>query len=126
MKNIRSSFTLSNGAPWIEERQIYEKTMASLHDPLQTKQWFLVIARELEFVQKFEESELIFMVRAVGLRRKEEGIRDYMFSVAVEATLSMIHTLRRNLQTVSHQERFLSSTVVEESENISTKMELYS
>ena len=116
-------YALSNAAPWIEERQIYEKT--KLVSMISSNKAMVPGHRKrLEFVQKFRDQVDLYGRGFNDLPRKEEGIRDYMFSV--QRMPSMIHTLRRNLQTVSPQERSQSSTVVEESQNISTKMELYS
>ena len=117
-------YALSNAAPWIEERQIYEKT--KLVSMISSNKAMVPGHRKrLEFVQKFRDQVDLYGRGFNDLPRKEEGIRDYMFSVQWR-TPYMILILPRNLQTVSLQERFQSSMDVEESQNISTKMELYS
>ena len=76
-------YALSNAAPWIEERQIYEKT--KLVSMISSNKAMVPGHRKrLEFVQKFRDQVDLYGRGFNDLPRKEEGIRDYMFSVAVE------------------------------------------
>lgn len=76
-------YCISNAAPWIEERQIYEKTkLVSMISS--NKSMVPGHRKRLEFVQKFKDQVDLYGRGFRDLSRKEEGLKDYMFSVAVE------------------------------------------
>jgi hypothetical protein len=82
-KYSKFQYALSNAAPWIEEREIYEKTkLVSMISS--NKSMVPGHRKRLEFVNKFKDQVDLYGRGFRDLPRKEEGIRDYMFSIAVE------------------------------------------
>ena len=82
-KYSKFQYALTNAAPWIEERQIYEKTkLVSMISS--NKSMVPGHRKRLEFVNKFKDQVDLYGRGFRDLPRKEEGIKDYMFSIAVE------------------------------------------
>lgn len=82
-KYPKFQYALTNAAPWIEERQIYEKTkLVSMISS--NKSMVPGHRKRLEFVNKFKDQVDLYGRGFRDLPRKEEGMKDYMFSVSVE------------------------------------------
>ena len=76
-------YAISNAAPWVEDRQIFEKTkLVSMISS--NKSYVPGHRKRLEFVNKFKDSVDLYGRGFKDISCKEEGLRDYMFSVAVE------------------------------------------
>jgi hypothetical protein len=79
-------YSISNAVPWIlpENRMIHPKTkLVSMISS--TKNWVAGHRHRLEWVEKLKNKvDLFGMGRPNQLKDKEDGIRDYMFSVSIE------------------------------------------
>jgi len=82
-KYPKFQYTLSNAAPWIEDRQIFEKN--KLISMISSNKSMVPGHRKrLEFVDKFKNQVDLYGRGFRDLRSKEDGLKDYMFSIAVE------------------------------------------
>ena len=82
-KYPKFQYVMSNAAPWIEERKIYEKTkLVSMISS--NKSMVPGHRKRLEFVRRFRDQVDLYGRGFRDLPRKEDGLRDYMFSIAVE------------------------------------------
>ena len=82
-KYPKFQYVVSNAAPWIEERQIYEKTkLVSMISS--NKTMVPGHLKRLEFVKKFRNEVDLYGRGFRELDRKEDGMKDYMFSISVE------------------------------------------
>ena len=77
------SYGITNAAPWVVDRQIYKKTkLVSMI--ASNKRMCEGHAKRLQFVDKFRD-KLDFYGRGFNeISCKEDGLRDYMFSVGIE------------------------------------------
>ena len=79
-------YTISNAVPWIlpENRKIHEKTkLVSMI--ASNKNWVRGHIDRLKWVEKLKDKVDLFGTgRPNELRNKEDGIKDYMFSVSIE------------------------------------------
>ncbi len=80
------TYTISNAVPWIwpENRKIYNKTkLVSMI--ASNKGWLRGHQNRLEWVEKLKDKvDLFGSGRPNQLKDKEDGLRDYMFSVSIE------------------------------------------
>lgn len=80
------TYTISNAVPWIwpENRKIYNKT--KLVSMIASKKgWLRGHKKRLEWVEKLRDKvDLFGFGRPNQLKDKEDGLRDYMFSVSIE------------------------------------------
>ena len=82
-KYPKFQYVLSNAAPWVVDRQIFEKTqLVSMISS--NKSMVPGHRKRLEFVNKFKDQVHLYGRGFRDLVAKEDGLRDYMFSVAVE------------------------------------------
>ena len=82
-KYPKFQYVLSNAAPWIVDRQIFEKTqLVSMISS--NKSMVPGHRKRLEFVNKFKDQVHLYGRGFRDLDAKEDGLRDYMFSIAVE------------------------------------------
>lgn len=82
-KYPKFQYALSNAAPWVEDRQIFEKTkLVSMISS--NKSMVPGHRKRLEFVNKFRGQVDLYGRGFRDLSRKEDGLKDYMFSVAIE------------------------------------------
>lgn len=76
-------YTISNAAPWIISKEIYPKTkLVSMI--ASNKSWAAGHRRRLEMVHKFRNAVDLYGRGFNTLDHKEDGLRDYMFSIAIE------------------------------------------
>lgn len=76
-------YSLSNAAPWVEDRKIFEKTkLVSMISS--NKSMIPGHRKRLEFVNKFKDQVHLYGRGFRDISSKEDGLRDYMFSIAVE------------------------------------------
>ena len=77
------SYSLINAVPWVQDRKVHEKTkLVSMI--ASNKRMCEGHARRLQFVDKFRD-KLDFYGRGFNeISCKEDGLRDYMFSVGIE------------------------------------------
>jgi len=76
-KYPKFQYALTNAAPWIEEREIYEKTkLVSMISS--NKSMVPGHRKRLEFVNKFKDQVDLYGRGFRDLPRKEEGIKDYI------------------------------------------------
>lgn len=76
-------YSLSNAAPWVEDRKIFEKTkLVSMISS--NKSMVPGHRKRLEFVNKFKDQVDLYGRGFRDISCKEDGLRDYMFSIAVE------------------------------------------
>ena len=82
-KYPKISYSLINAAPWVQDRKVHEKT--KLDSMIASnKRMCEGHARRLQFVDKFRD-KLDFYGRGFNeISCKEDGLRDYMFSVGIE------------------------------------------
>ena len=82
-KHPKISYSLINAAPWVQDRKVHEKTkLVSMI--ASNKRMCEGHARRLQFVDKFRD-KLDFYGRGFNeISCKEDGLRDYMFSVGIE------------------------------------------
>jgi len=77
------AYVHSNAKPWIEDRQIYEKnkliSMISSH-----KSFSPGHANRMRYVEKFKNDLDFYGRDSNPISKKEEGLRDYMFSIVIE------------------------------------------
>jgi len=77
------SYVVPNAAPWVVDRQIYKKTKL-ISMIASNKNMCEGHLKRLSFVNKFRD-KLDFYGRGFNeISRKEDGLRDYMFSVCIE------------------------------------------
>ena len=82
-KYPKFQYALSNAAPWVEDRQIFEKNqLVSMISS--NKSMVPGHRKRLEFVNKFKDQVHLYGRGFRDLAAKEDGLKDYMFSVAVE------------------------------------------
>jgi hypothetical protein len=82
-KYPKFQYALSNAAPWVVDRQIFEKTqLVSMISS--NKSMVPGHRKRLEFVNKFKDQVHLYGRGFRDLDAKEDGLRDYMFSIAVE------------------------------------------
>jgi len=76
-------YTVTNAAPWVLDRQIFEKT--KLVSMISSNKAMIPGHRKrLEFVEKFKGQVDLYGRGFNDISCKEDGLRDYMFSIAVE------------------------------------------
>lgn len=76
-------YTITNAAPWVVDRQIYKKTkLVSMISS--NKSMVPGHRKRLEFVNKFKDQVDLYGRGFKDISSKEDGLRDYMFSIAVE------------------------------------------
>ena len=82
-KYPKISYSLINAAPWVQDRKVHDKTkLVSMI--ASNKRMCEGHARRLQFVDKFRD-KLDFYGRGFNeISCKEDGLRDYMFSVGIE------------------------------------------
>ena len=82
-KYPKISYSLINAVPWVQDRKVHEKTkLVSMI--ASNKRMCEGHARRLQFVNKFKD-KLDFYGRGFNeISCKEDGLRDYMFSVGIE------------------------------------------
>lgn len=82
-KYPKFQYVLSNAAPWVEDRQIFEKSkLVSMISS--NKSMVPGHRKRLEFVNKFKDQVDLYGRGFNDLEKKENGLKDYMFSIAVE------------------------------------------
>lgn len=82
-KYSKFKYSLSNAAPWVVDRKIYEKT--KLISMISSNKSMIPGHRKrLEFVNKFKDQVDLYGRGICDISCKEEGLQDYMFSIAVE------------------------------------------
>jgi hypothetical protein len=76
-------YAVTNAAPWVQDRKVHEKTkLVSMI--ASNKQMCEGHMKRLQFVEKFKD-KLDFYGRGFNeIDCKEDGLRDYMFSVGIE------------------------------------------
>ena len=82
-KYPKISYSLINAVPWVQDRKVHEKTkLVSMI--ASNKRMCEGHAKRLQFVDKFRD-KLDFYGRGFNeISCKEDGLRDYMFSVGIE------------------------------------------
>ena len=82
-KYPKISYSLINAVPWVQDRKVHKKTkLVSMI--ASNKRMCEGHARRLQFVDKFRD-KLDFYGRGFNeISCKEDGLRDYMFSVGIE------------------------------------------
>ena len=76
-------YSVTNAAPWVVDRQIFEKTkLVSMISS--NKRMVPGHLKRLEFVNKFKDQVDLYGRGFQEIDCKEDGLRDYMFSIAVE------------------------------------------
>ena len=82
-KYPKISYSVINAVPWVQDRRVHEKTkLVSMI--ASNKRMCEGHARRLQFVDKFRD-KLDFYGRGFNeISCKEDGLRDYMFSVGIE------------------------------------------
>ena len=82
-KYPKISYSLINAVPWVQDRKVHEKTkLVSMI--ASNKRMCEGHTRRLQFVDKFRD-KLDFYGRGFNeISCKEDGLRDYMFSVGIE------------------------------------------
>lgn len=76
-------YVISNAAPWVEDRQVYEKTkLVSMISS--NKSYTEGHRKRLEYVNKFKDKLDLYGRGIKDILCKEDGLRDYMFSIAIE------------------------------------------
>jgi hypothetical protein len=76
-------YAQTNAAPWVEDRKIFEKTkLVSMISS--NKSMVPGHKKRLEFVNKFKDQVDLYGRGFRDISCKEEGLKDYMFSIAVE------------------------------------------
>ena len=82
-KYPKISYSVINAVPWVQDRKVHEKTkLVSMI--ASNKRMCEGHAKRLQFVDKFRE-KLDFYGRGFNeISCKEEGLKDYMFSVGIE------------------------------------------
>ena len=82
-KYPKISYSLINAVPWVQDRKVHEKTQL-VSMIASNKRMCEGHARRLQFVDKFRD-KLDFYGRGFNeISCKEDGLRDYMFSVGIE------------------------------------------
>ena len=83
-------YSLSNAAPWVQDRKVHDKTkLVSMI--ASNKKMCEGHSRRLQFVDKFRD-KLDFYGRGFNeISCKEDGLRDYMFSVGIENAVCDIY-----------------------------------
>ena len=82
-KYPKIQYAVTNAAPWVQDRKVHEKTkLVSMI--ASNKQMCEGHMKRLQFVEKFRD-KLDFYGRGFNeIECKEDGLRDYMFSVGIE------------------------------------------
>ena len=82
-KYPKFQYALSNAAPWVQFRQVHSKTkLVSMISS--NKSMIPGHRKRLEFVNKFKDKVHLYGRGFNDIVRKEDGLLDYMFSIAVE------------------------------------------
>ena len=82
-KYPKISYSLINAAPWVQDRKVHDKTKL-VFMIASNKRMCEGHVRRLQFVDKFRD-KLDFYGRGFNeISCKEDGLRDYMFSVGIE------------------------------------------
>jgi hypothetical protein len=82
-KYPKFNYSISNAAPWIEDRKIFDKTkLVSMISS--NKSMVPGHLKRLEFVNRFKNQVDLYGRGFADLNRKEDGLGNYMFSMAVE------------------------------------------
>lgn len=75
--------TLTNAVPWVEDRRIHEKTkLVSMISS--NKSWAQGHRDRLRYVDKFRDKVDFYGRGFNDIEKKEDGLKDYMFSIAIE------------------------------------------
>lgn len=76
-------YSLTNAAPWVQNKKIYNKTkLVSMISS--NKSYTPGHRKRLEFVDKFRNLVDFYGDGFNRIEKKEDGLKDYMFSIAVE------------------------------------------
>lgn len=76
-------YTITNAAPWVRERKIYEKS--KLVSMISSNKAYTPGHRNrLQYVEKFKNSVDLYGDGFKRIERKEDGLKDYMFSINIE------------------------------------------
>lgn len=82
-KNKPFIYTLSNAAPWIIDKNVYEKTkLVSMISS--NKSWSQGHQNRLRYVEKFKDHVDFYGRGFNTIENKLTGLKDYMFSIAIE------------------------------------------
>lgn len=77
------AYVPSNAGSWVEDRKVHEKTklisMISSYKTISSGH-----AKRMEYVEKFKNDLDFYGRDANPISKKEDGLRDYMFSIAIE------------------------------------------
>lgn len=83
VKYPKFKYAQTNAAPWVEDRQIFKKSkLVSMISS--NKSMVPGHRKRLEFVNKFKDSLDLYGRGFRDIERKEDALRDYMFSIAIE------------------------------------------
>lgn len=82
-KHDQIYYSLTNAVPWVQDRRIHDKSkLVSMI--ASNKGWTTGHRKRLQFVEKFR-NQVDFYGRGFNtINSKEQGLADYMFSIAVE------------------------------------------
>ena len=76
-------YSMTNAAPWVTDRQIYPKTkLVSMISS--NKSWTEGHQKRLRYVEKFKNQVDLYGTGFNPIATKEDGLRDYMFSISIE------------------------------------------
>ncbi len=88
-KYPKFQYALTNAAPWVEDRQVFKKTkLVSMISS--NKSMVPGHRKRLEFVDKFKDQVDLYGRGFRDINRKEDGLRDYMFSIEIRLNLEPI------------------------------------
>ena len=76
-------YTVTNAAPWVQDRQIFEKT--KLVSMISSNKGYTPGHRNrLKYVEKFKDHVDLYGDGFNRISKKEDGLMDYMFSINIE------------------------------------------
>jgi hypothetical protein len=76
-------YVISNAAPWVEDRKIFDKTkLVSMISS--NKSYTEGHKKRLEYVNQFKDMVDLYGRGIKDIACKEDGLRDYMFSISIE------------------------------------------
>jgi len=82
-ENDGFNYVVTNAVPWVQERKIYDKTkLVSMISS--NKSYTPGHRNRLKYVQKYKDSVDLYGDGFNRVEKKEDGLVDYMFSIAVE------------------------------------------
>ena len=82
-KNKGFLYSITNAASWVQDKQIYKKT--KLVSMISSNKGYTPGHRKrLEYVEKFKNQVDLYGTGFNTIERKEDGLRDYMFSINIE------------------------------------------